>query len=95
MADPTPARDDPMATLRANPNPVYAGYTWAQLHDALLLVRNPENWKMSIDAVVPKDADVALIDAAIGFFTGGGAEVTEVEDGLRIQSEGYYVNIGP
>lgn len=75
---------------------VYGGYTQAQLKAAFDLVKNPENWKLRIDARVPGSTDVMLLHSAVEFFTGGAATIaTDARSGeLHVQASGYYACIG-
>jgi hypothetical protein len=77
------------------PAKVYGGFTHEQLSAAFNLVKNPENWKLRIDATVPGETDVMLLHSAVEFFTGGGAEIVSQKDGtLRVTASGYYACIG-
>jgi hypothetical protein len=73
----------------------FAGYTQTELEAAFDLVKNPRNWKLPINATVPKDTDLRAVSAAVAHFTGGGCEMTEQDDGtVRVTGDGYYVHIG-
>lgn len=74
--------------------PVFGGYTDDELRAAFALVKTPGNWKLPVDAVVPADADRDAIDAAVAYFTGGGAEFMKVPAGWRVLAAGYYACIG-
>jgi hypothetical protein len=75
---------------------VYRGYTDAQLHAAFDQVKDKDNWKDRISAIIDaKDQDV--VDAAICYFTGGGADFwwpSKVKDRVRVRAPGYYAMIG-
>jgi hypothetical protein len=73
---------------------VFGGYTDDELREAFSLVKNRENWKLPVDAVVPVDADMGRIDAAVAYFTGGGITQLKVKDGWRVLAAGYYACIG-
>jgi len=71
------------------------GYTQDQLEGAFALVKPPGNWKMPIDANVPEDTDMALLEFAVIYFTGGGFVQTErTPTGIRVLANGYYVEVG-
>lgn len=77
---------------------VYMGFTKRELQEAFKLVENKTNWKLPIDAVLPAVTPVEelnKINAAIIFFSGGGAAIHQTLDGWRITAPGYYRNIGP
>jgi hypothetical protein len=78
----------------ADDEPIFHDYSRRQLTEAFALVKDRANWKMGIDAVVPPDTDLALVDAAVIFFTGGPIESVRTPDGFRVTSEGYYFHIG-
>jgi hypothetical protein len=80
--------------VAAEPADDYMGYTREQLEAAFALVRNPENWKLPLDATVPADYDTSLIDAAVGFFTGSPCEFITMTDGVRVTAAGYYACVG-
>lgn len=73
---------------------VFGGYTDNELREAFALVKNRENWKLAIDAVVPADADMGRIDAAVAYFTGGCITQQKVPGGWRVTAAGYYACIG-
>jgi hypothetical protein len=74
--------------------PVFGKYTEAELKAAFELVKPAGNWKERIDTVVGPDVDLAVIDAATVFYTGGSIEYQPVTGGYRLTSGGYYANIG-
>ena len=70
-------------------------YTDDMLNEAFKLVRPDGNWKYPIHATVPADADRALIDRAIVYYTGSIAEFSPNPDGSwTVVAEGYYNAIG-
>lgn len=73
---------------------VHNGFTILELDMAFELVKEPGNWKYPIAALVPaKFADAC--SAAIDFYAGGGAVVTQEMSGqVRITAPGYYELIG-
>lgn len=76
---------------------VYAGHTRGEIEAAFDLVRDPSNWKMAINKILPgetSEEQIRLIDAAVAFYTGGTIETVRTAEGIRVTSEGYYVNIG-
>ncbi len=71
------------------------GYTLDQLSEAFDTVKNPENWKYPIDAVVPKDANLDLIGRAVTWFAGCIIEYGTLPDGrIRVYADGYYNSVG-
>jgi hypothetical protein len=73
----------------------FDGYTQTELDEAFDLVKDPRNWKLPINAIVPKDTDLRAVSAAVAHFTGGGCETTQQADGtVRVTGAGYYVHIG-
>lgn len=67
----------------------------AAMHAAFDLVKNPENWKYPVDAVIPGDSDTDLIANAVIFFTGSPPTFTHNPDGtLSVFAAGYYSAIG-
>ena len=74
---------------------VYDSYTREQLTEAFNLVKPARNWKLAIDANVPADADLRLLNSAVVFFTGGIISYDRQADGtIRVTSPGYYAEIG-
>ena len=73
---------------------VFGGYTDDELRVAFALVKNRENWKLPVDAIVPVDTDLRVVDAAVCYFTGGGIDQQPVRDGWRVTAAGYYACIG-
>jgi hypothetical protein len=83
----------------ANLNQIIANmgypYTHEQLSAAFDMVKNPENWKNPINAIVPESADITLITEAIRFFTGSVSKVEPMGDNsVKITALGYYLVIG-
>jgi hypothetical protein len=74
----------------------YQGYTRDQLSAAIDLVTdNQKDWKDPIDIIVAADADQALIDVAVTFYTGSVPVFTAQPDGrVRVTAEGYYNAMG-
>jgi len=68
------------------------GFNTDELGAAFDLVKDPENWKNSIDAVI--DAEKRdVVDRAIPFYTGTEAffeDVTGQPGKLRVTAAGYY-----
>lgn len=74
--------------------PIHLGYSRNQLKDAFNKVQNTDNWKNPISALI-KTEDVSIIDAAIGFYAGGGAVYKNCGGGFtRVMAPGYYATIG-
>ena len=73
----------------ANPEPEFAGYTFAALHDAFELVRDPADWKAPINATILLD-NVSVVDCAISFFTATEPIFISAQNGLvRVEADGY------
>jgi hypothetical protein len=76
-----------------DPNTLMGGYTQEELEAAFALVAPKPNWKMPIDAKLPKTlttAEVARIKFAIMFFTG-----SEAKFGYgSVKAPGYYAAVG-
>jgi hypothetical protein len=72
------------------------GYTQEQLEEAFALVKPKPYWKAPINAIVPGDTDLELLEFAIGYFTGGSfTTCSEQRDGtFFITSPGYWDVIG-
>jgi hypothetical protein len=74
------------------------GYTEAELSAAFALVAPKENWKLPIEAVIPKPSpyDAALLKFAVAFYTGGKAKFTGLPSGkaVLVTSPGYYAAVG-
>ena len=69
------------------------GYTLEELQEAFRAVRNPEHWKMDIDATV--DAKLgAILEYAVPWHTGGMPPYVEhLKDGkIRVMADGYWSN---
>jgi hypothetical protein len=79
---------------QARDTSTFQGFTTDQLKAAFGLVKNPENWKLPIDAVVPGDANLNAIGAACLFYCGSPADMWAVEGGHRVTAAGYYACIG-
>jgi hypothetical protein len=74
---------------------VFGGYTEDQLREAFRLVKDKENWKLPVDAVVPGGANRDAISAAVAFYTGSSAEFVKTGKGrYRVLAAGYYACIG-
>lgn len=66
-----------------------------RLQEVFALVKDKENWKMPVDAVVhPEVAQVEEIEIAVTWFTGGGVEIWEEDGQWRVTAPGYYEEIG-
>ena len=73
---------------------VFRNYTRQRLVDAFEIVK-PDNWKDPIEATVPSDADLDLIDAAVVFFVGSSINWEENKDGTyTVCAAGYYADVG-
>jgi len=72
--------------------------TRQQLSDAFDLVKDPEAWKNPIDKVIELEMNSrawAILDYAITFFAGCGAEYYDEGPGkLRVVAAGYYMSVG-
>jgi hypothetical protein len=67
--DEEPEFYDPTHTKRlADPLPEYGPYTFAALHDAFELVRNPQDWKAPVNGLIRENL-VDVVYHAIVFFT--------------------------
>ena len=73
----------------------YNGHTDTELHAAFDKVKNADNWKDEIDAVID-EAEWGIVNDAVIYFTGGMLDIVERLDGgrVRVWSAGYYVHIG-
>jgi len=85
--------------IAAGTNPdeqAFGGFTQLQLHDAFDLVCDPDGWKMPIKNKVIDGKDLAMVEAAVKFFTGGGlSKTTTTRDGrVKISAKGYYHHTG-
>lgn len=68
------------------------GYTTEEMRAAFKLVRDVDDWKNPIDAVVDRDK-WHLLEHAIPWFTGTGAHHEDVPgqpDKIRVMADGYY-----
>lgn len=74
-----------------------------ELHVAFDRVKNPENWKLPVNAVVDLDTTTADgvklqadISEAVTFFTGSTATFTKArgKNKVRVRAAGYYRAIG-
>lgn len=71
------------------------GYSQEELEAAFSLVRPILNWKLPISAVIPADADLELIEFAIGYFAGSPAIFSKRHDGqILVEAAGYYASVG-
>lgn len=71
----------------------FLGFNDDEMRAAFAKVESKRGWK-PIRATIAA-ADRAVVDAAICFFTGGGAEFSPLPGGkLRVIAPGYYNNIG-
>lgn len=74
------------------------GYTEERLHEVFALVENSTNWKMPIDAWVPKEnATEDEIVTAVVYIAGGVPEVVTYEvkpDHWAVTGAGYYEWVG-
>ena len=70
-------------------------FTESQLRAAFDAYRDPTDWRAPIDAADVHHDDVAAFVAAVEYFTGTRAEVTQDERGgpIRVKSVGY--RLGP
>lgn len=66
-----------------------------RLTEVFNLVKDPENWKMPIEAVVDRrEATDEEIIIAVTWFAGGGCEVAGSEAHWHVYAPGYYEEIG-
>jgi hypothetical protein len=71
------------------------GYTSEQLKEAFELVQPKPHWKAEIQATVPSDTDMKLLDTAIIYYTGAGISYQERRtDGIYVEAPGYWAIIG-
>ena len=73
------------------------GYSRLQLHPAFEMVADRKHWKNPINALVEADdAKLAIIAAAVPFFTGSLAEITKgrKRGTFRVRAAGYYETVG-
>jgi hypothetical protein len=63
-------------------------YTDEQLHAAFEKVKNPTHWKDPIEAVID-DADIAIVEAAIIYFTGTVPEFFHEKGQCYVVADGY------
>lgn len=72
------------------------GYGEPALRAAFEQVQNTENWKLPIDATVPVDSDLELLETAIIFFTGSQPSFMRIgiTDRIHVEAAGYYEAIG-
>lgn len=71
-------------------------YSRAELKAAFEKVRNTDNWKNPINAVIPQ-SDAEITRQAVIFFAGCSPKFTtaRVDDGyLRVKAVGYYAAVG-
>lgn len=76
---------------------VFRGRYEAELRLAFAAVKNPENWKMPVDVVLPQaltQAERALVIDAVGYYAGGMADAHLIQGGTRVTFPGYYEIIG-
>lgn len=87
--------DVPCKWVELSKEQVFAGFTKNELMDAFDLVKPQGNWKEPIDAIIPEEKQ-EIVDSAIGFFTGGGADYCRVTQlgQLRVTAPGYFIMIG-
>jgi hypothetical protein len=87
--------DVPCKWVELSKEQVFAGFTKNELMDAFDLVKPKANWKEPIDAIITEDKQ-EVVDSAIAFFTGGGADYCHVKSvgQMRVTAPGYYVMIG-
>lgn len=74
----------------------WAGYTEAELRLGFNAVKDPENWKFPIRRVFPTltTDEIAVVEAAVGFYAGGEAFVYGAPEGTIVSAPGYYAVIG-
>jgi len=87
--------DVPCKWVELSKEQVFAGFTKNELMDAFDLVRPKGHWKDPIDAIIPEDKQ-EVVDSAISFFTGGGADYCKVTQlgQIRVTAPGYFIMIG-
>lgn len=76
---------------------IHAGFTRAELFEAFERIKPADNWKNPIEAFLNgplSDHEIQAIDAAIGFYCGGGARFQVLGTKLRVWAPGYYALIG-
>lgn len=70
------------------------GYEVAELEAAFDLVKNPENWKFPVDAIIDA-AKRDVVDVAVKFYAGSVATFVDIGGGkLRVLAAGYYCDVG-
>lgn len=75
------------------------GYTRKQFEEAFNRVCNKENWKMPIEAKLPKETtteELSMISEAVIFYTGSVPKFRNVPETKEIvvEAAGYYATIG-
>jgi hypothetical protein len=85
---------DGWETTRDATDPVFDGYTRDQLQAAFNLVKDPANWKLAVDAVVPDGTDLHAVESALLFYCGSPPDILRVDGGHRVIAAGYYACIG-
>lgn len=81
-------------TLVRDDTKVFMGFTQKQLEAAFDLVKSERGWKYPINAVIQAKQQ-KVVDAAISYFAGGGAEFVAARGSmLRVVAPGYYMRIG-
>jgi hypothetical protein len=68
--------------------------TRGELDEVFKLVQPKDNWKMPIDAVVPRGTKLAMLKEAVIFFTGSSPTIKQVRGGFRVTAAGYYAAVG-
>jgi len=65
------------------------------LTNAFELVKPKPNWKYDINTILPKGTDIRLIEDAIIYFCGCGADFETLPNGkIRVTAIGYYMAVG-
>ena len=68
-------------------------FTREQLCQAFDIVKNPDDWKMSIDIVIdnPGDKNLRCLEEAIIYFTGTGPFINVLDNNkVQVTAPGYY-----
>lgn len=103
--EPKPVTRESLQAMGEDPDDVYRGFTMLELHQAMRLVQNAENWKLPIDKIVKVESErqILAIHEATVFFAGSPAEVWPVAPNAapgqphrwyRVVAAGYYACIG-
>lgn len=73
----------------------FQGVSEPRLYEVFDLVKDPGNWKEPISTTVFKSqASAEEIQAAVVFFTGGRADISDEGESYWVRANGYYVEVG-